>query len=70
VRNNHVHDNRVVDSGKSGAARDVPSHAIFDENRFTGNDYVGAVQWEWQNRRHSWSDWQGFGNDVDGTYRD
>jgi hypothetical protein len=71
VRNNHVHTNRIVDSGKSGAARDVSSQAIFtDNNRFTSNSYVGDVQWEWVNKRHSWSEWRSFGHDVEGSYRD
>ena len=69
VRNNHVYDNRIVDSGISGAARDISSHAVFDDNNlFTGNDYVGSSHWEWQNKRISWDSWRSYGHDADGSY--
>jgi parallel beta-helix repeat protein len=69
VRNNHVHDNRIANSGISGAARDITSQAVFDANNwFTGNDYVGSSKWEWENKRRSWDSWRGYGHDASGSY--
>jgi len=70
VRNVHVHDNVVVDSGISGAAQDIGSGAIFDANNtFSNNDYVGDSGWEWENRRRSWDSWRSYGHDRDGSYQ-
>jgi parallel beta-helix repeat protein len=69
VQNNRVHDNRIVNSGISGAARDISSQAVFTANNtFTGNDYVGSSRWEWENRRVSWETWRSYGHDADGSY--
>ncbi len=69
VQNNSVYDNLIVNSGISGAARDIGSQAIFDANNtFTGNDYVGSSRWEWENRRVSWDTWRSYGNDTGGSY--
>lgn len=69
VQDNWVHDNRIINSGISGAARDTSSDAIYDaNNRFTGNDYVGANRWKWESGIESWGAWQGLGFDQDGSY--
>jgi len=69
VRNVNVYNNRIVNSGTSGAAEDIGSDAIFDaNNKFTGNVYVGDVGWEWDGGRKSWSSWRNYGLDAGGTY--
>jgi len=69
VRNVNVYNNRIVNSGTSGAAQDIKSLEIFNANNtFTGNDYVGTSNWEWENRRRSWDQWRAYGNDTGGSY--
>lgn len=69
VKNNYVHNNRIIDSGTTGAAEDIDSSAIFtSNNRFENNDYTGDVGWEWGGGRKSWSTWLKYGHDEGGSY--
>ena len=69
VINNVIHDNLMIDSGKSGAAEDIGDKSLFSAgNDFQGNDYRGDVGWEWGGGSKSWSSWRGYGLDANGTY--
>jgi parallel beta-helix repeat protein len=68
VRNVSVHHNTIVNSGRTGAARDVSSQAIFSSNNtFDHNTYQGDVGWEWENKQIGWSTWLGYGHDSNGS---
>lgn len=73
VRNVWVHDNDItMTSGLTGAVQDTGDNAIFTDrnNRFTNNDYHGVVgrnAWAWMNSTRSWTEWQGFGQDLTGS---
>lgn len=70
ARNNHVHDNVIIDSGLSGAAQDIGSNAIYESgNLYENNDYVGDVGWNWRAHTHSFSGWQDYGHDKTGSYK-
>ena len=71
ARNNHVHDNLVIDSGLTGAGQDIGDNSIYESsgnNRFENNDYVGDVRWQWRAHSHDWSEWKAFGHDETGSY--
>jgi parallel beta-helix repeat protein len=58
VQNNRVHDNRIINSGITGAARDTNSDAIYDSNNtFYSNEYVGTNKLKWKDGILSWSEW-------------
>ncbi len=64
LRNNYVHDNTVIDSGKTGAATDYGGDTIYYSNiRFENNSYSGNVGWYWFSRERSWSEWNSYGHD-------
>ena len=69
ARNNSIHDNRITDSGITGAAQDIGSDAIYDANNtFSANHYIGTTKWQWEGDRISWNAWMSFGQDRDGSY--
>jgi len=64
LRNNHVYDNTVIDSGNSGAAYDWGGDTIYySDITFEGNTYSGNSGWYWFNNEVSWSQWNGYGHD-------
>lgn len=68
AQNNSVHDNLIINSGITGAARDTDTNAIYNSNNtFRGNDYVGKNRWKWQEGQVSWSEWQNLGFDRTGS---
>lgn len=70
AKNNYVHDNVVIDSGLVGAGQDIGSNAIYESgnNRFEDNNYLGDVVFQWRAHTHSFSEWQDFGHDKNGSY--
>ncbi len=64
-----VHDNVIRDSGRTGVSQSIGDQSIYENGLvFRANRYEGDVTWGWLDSERSWEDWQGFGQDVDGTY--
>lgn len=71
VMNLWVHDNDItMPQGYTGAAQDVGDNSIFTSrnNRFDNNTYHGPASFRWFNDYLSFTEWQGFGMDVNGTH--
>lgn len=69
VSNINVHDNTIVDSGKTGIATDTGDGSIWDAgHHFDNNTYEGDVAWAWGGSTVSWSAWRSYGHDAHGSY--
>lgn len=75
VKNVHIHDNNINMSarGVSGFAQDVGNTGLFTLStvKFTANKYqlgTNARPFHWQNGTRNVSEWQGYGQDVGGTF--
>ncbi|HEX6536610.1 MAG TPA: lectin [Gemmatimonadaceae bacterium] len=75
VQNLNVHDNSVTVSsgGRSGIAQDIGNNAVFTSwnNHFHHNTYYiggNSHPFEWMNQQIGKSQWQGYGQDTDGTF--
>lgn len=69
VANINVHDNTIVDSGKTGIASDTGDSSIWSAgHHFDNNTYKGDVGWSWGGSTLSWSSWRANGHDAHGSY--
>ena len=71
VMNLWVHDNDItMPQGHTGAVQDVGDNSIFTSrnNRFDGNTYHGPASFRWSNDFLSFTEWQAFGMDVNGSH--
>lgn len=74
VKNLHVHHNNIVmkegETGFDVKTRDLQYYTK-KNNRFTNNTYIVESQepksFRWMNARHTFKEWQNFGQDVSGT---
>lgn len=76
VKNINVYGNTVDVSagGRIGVAQDVGDRGVFSSRniRFSGNTYIlgsNSRPFEWMDRQVTESDWRGYGNDSNGTFR-
>ena len=74
LKNLLVRGNTVKGSGESGVAQGGGMGFVFDavsNNRFRENHYhvpdVGGRYWTWRDATRTWSEWQGFGHDLEGS---
>lgn len=64
-----VHDNVIVGSGLTGVAEDNGDLGVFSRNiSFSNDSYQGPIRFSWLNTRVGWARWQGYGQDVTGSY--
>jgi parallel beta-helix repeat protein len=69
VRNINVHDNTVINSGKTGIITDTGDQSIYSAGHsFRNNTYIGSVGWSWDGGDKSWDDWRSYGHDSGGSY--
>ena len=72
VRNLWVHDNTFIqDTGKSGLRDNIGAGKVWNNNnRFDRNTWIvnssNPFFWEGNNRK-TWSQWQGYGHDLNGS---
>jgi parallel beta-helix repeat protein len=72
VANVSVHDNTLINTGRSGAATDTGDGSIFSSanNRFNNNVYIGDVEWAWDGGTEiGWNNWRSTGNGANSTYQ-
>ena len=73
LRDVHVYDNVIINSGLNGGGRgDSGSTAIFETSRFEGNEYhykdINGQWWMWDDGRGDKTFWQSRDQDPDGTF--
>jgi parallel beta-helix repeat protein len=70
----HVHDNTIsMESGQTGVVEDVGDPSVFLDRdiRFDSNTYVDTdgLRYSWLGKKLDAKEWQGEGQDLDGTWR-